>query len=213
MMKLSIRPVLCAAIGLLLGACGNQAQPSYFLSHSPDDTRTRQLRHYPVARQGDLTAWLTSDHARAGGKWLYAPGDPAPRHPIVGVIPATAMPTTTKHDGAFLIASGYQGPLFELWEGTQASGRLFTGSGGWIPVEIHQPESVNTWVRVSRPHKIGGWSGYPVVIGDPAQPEAIAGAMWYKSTTQPMLGGAASTRMLKGWLGKLRFADYVQAAN
>jgi len=213
MMKVFVRSVLCAALGVLLTSCGNQAQPSYFLSHSPAATSGRQLIHYPVARQGDLTAWLTSDHARAGGKWLYAPGDPAPRHPIVGVIRASSMPATTKHDGAFLIVSGYQGPLFELWEGTHANGRVFVGSGDWIPVEIHQQESVNTWVRVSRPHKVGGWSGYPVVIGDPAQPEAIAGAMWYKSTKQATLGGAASTRMLKKWLGILRFEDYVKAAN
>jgi hypothetical protein len=211
-MKPLFRAVLGAVIGLLLTACAKQAsQPSYFLSYSPEEYRKRQPIHYPVARQGNLTAWLTSDHARSGGKSLYAPGDPVPKYPIVGVIPAAAMPTKTKHDGSFLIVSGYQGPLFELWEGTYARGQVFTGDGGWIPVEIHQQEAVNTWVRVPRPHRIGGWSGHPVVIGDPARPDAIAGAMWYKSNKKVVEGGAASTRMLKKWLEKLRFEDFVQA--
>jgi len=195
--------------GLLLAACGSHTKPSYFLSHPPDDTRSRPLRHYPVARQGGLTAWLTSDHASPACDWLYAPGDPDPKYHIVGIIRAGSMPEASKHDGSFLVVSGYQGPLFELWEGTEAEARLFTGEGGWIPVRIRQAEAVNSWVRVSPGRSIGGWSGFPVVIGDPNHPEAIAGAMWYKSNTEPTLGGAASTRMLRRWLGKLKLADFV----
>jgi hypothetical protein len=203
-----IRLLAGLVLGLLFASCGSQTPPAYFLSHPPDVKTGRQPRHYPVARQGDLTAWLTSDHARSVVDWLYAPGDPTPKYPIVGVIRAASMPTTTPHDGAFLIVSGYDGPLFELWEGTSAKGRLFTGSG-WVRVELDQQEAVNTWVRVPGV-KIGGWSGYPVVIGDPAYPDAIAGAMWYKSKEHPSLGGATSTRMLKSWLNQLRFSDFVK---
>ena len=117
------------------------------------------------------------------------------------------MPEAAPHDGAFLVVSGYDGPVFGLWEGTESPGRLFTGSG-WLPVQLKQEEAVNTWVRVSRSQQIGGWSGFPVVIGDPASPEAIAGAMWYRSNIDAGMGGAASTRMLKRWLGRLRLADF-----
>lgn len=210
-MSLLVRLTLIAAAGLLLAACGSRATPSYFLSHHPDDTRSRQLRLYPVARQGNLTAWLTSDHVIPSGDWLYAPGDPSPRCPVVGVIRASAMPEGAKHDGAFLIASGYDGPLFALWQGTDADARLFTGSGGWIPVLIHQDESiVNAWVKSPARRPIGGWSGFPVVIGEPDHPEAVAGAMWYKSNTEPNLGGATSTRMLQRWLDRLKFEDFVK---
>jgi hypothetical protein len=204
-----IRLLSCVTAGLLLAACGSRATPSYFLSHHPDDTRSRPLSHYPVARQGDLSAWLASDHVLPASQWLYAPGDTMPRHRIVGVIRAGSMPEGSAHDGAFLVVSGYDGPLFDLWEGTEAKGRMFTGSGGWLTVQLRQGEAVNTWVRVSRRHSIGGWSGFPVVIGDPARPEAVAGAMWYKSNTDRTMGGATSTRMLKRWLGKLRLADFV----
>jgi hypothetical protein len=201
---------ICASLGLLLSSCGSSVPPSYFLSHHPDDTTSRQLRHYPVARQGDLTAWLTSDHVHPNSDWIYVPGDPNPKHRIVGNIPASAMPQAAKHDGAFLIVRGYDGPLFDLWQGTDAEVSLFTGSGGWIPALIHQDDSVNSWVKVSPRHNIGGWSGYPVVLGDPNHPEAIAGAMWYKSNLDPQLGGATSTRMLQRELAKLRFADFVK---
>ena len=205
-----MRLLLCAVLGLMLSACGSHTTPSYFLSHHPEDTRSRQLRHYPVARQGDLTAWLTSDHVRPNSVWIYTPGDSEPKYRIVGNIPAKAMPQVAKHDGAFLIVRGYDGPLFELWQGTDAEVKIFTGNGGWIPAVIHQDDAVNSWVKVSPRHRIGGWSGYPVVIGDPNQPEAIAGAMWYKSNLDPQLGGVASTRMLKNELAKLRFADFVK---
>ncbi len=209
-MDLAARLLTCAAFCMLLTGCGSGPPPSYFLSHPPN-TPSREHRHYPVARQGDLTAWLASDHVPPRGKWLFAPGDPAPRHPIVGIIRAKAMPVTTKHDGAFLVVSGYDGPLFDLWEGTEAYGQVYTGRAGWIPVHILQQESVNTWVKVPSPRKIGGWSGNPVVIGDPERPEAIAGAMWYRSNTQPWLGGTTSPRMLKKWLGRLRLADFVES--
>jgi hypothetical protein len=198
----------CLTAVLLLASCGSQTAPSYFLSHHPQDTGSRPLRHYPVARQGNLTAWLTSDHVSPASDWLYAPGDPNPKHPIVGIIRAASMPEAATHDGSFLVVSGYGGPLFELWQGTEAQASLFTGEGGWVPVTIRQDEAVNSWVRVSPGRSIGGWSGFPIVIGDPENPEAIAGAMWYKSNTDPTLGGAASTRMLKRWLGRLKLADF-----
>lgn len=204
-----IKLAVLATSAMLLGACGTQNTPSYFLSHHPQDTSSRPLRHYPVARQGELTAWLTSDHVSPSSDWLYAPGDPNPRHPIVGIIRSGSMPEAAKHDGSFLIVSGYEGPLFQLWQGVEAQGSLFTGEGGWIPVTIRQDEAVNSWVRVPQGSSVGGWSGFPVVIGDPDSPDAIAGAMWYKSNTDPTLGGAASTRMLQRWLGKLRLADFV----
>ena len=200
---------LIAAASLLLASCAAHRTPSYLLSHHPDDSHSRPLRHYPVARQGNLTAWLTSDHVKPAGDWLYVPDDPNPKYRIVGTIHASAMPERAKHDGSFLIVSGYEGPLFELWQGTEAEGRLFTGAGGWIPVRIQQGDAVNTWVKVSPRRSVGGWSGFPIVIGDPAHPDAIAGAMWYKSTVQPTLGGATSTRMLRRWLAQLKLADYV----
>ncbi len=194
---------------LLLASCAPHPPPSYFLSHHPDDTRSRPLCHYPVARQGNLTAWLTSDHVQPAGGWLYLPGDPNPKYRIVGTIHSGAMPEAVKHDGSFLIVAGYEGPLFELWQGTDAEGRLFTGPDGWIPVHLHQDDAVNTWLKVPRRRAVGGWSGFPVVIGDPAHPDAIAGAMWYKSNTEPRLGGTTSTRMLQRWLGRLKLADFV----
>lgn len=199
-----------AAAGLLLASCGNQNPPAYFLSQPPEDTTSRPLRHYPVARQGDLTAWLTSDHVSPACDWLYSPGDSNPKYPIVGIIRSDSMPEAAKHDGSFLVVSGYGGPLYPLWQGSDGEGLLFTGKDGWIPIAIRQDESVNSWVRVSPGRSIGGWSGFPVVIGKPNHPDAIAGAMWYKSNTEPTLGGAASTRMLQRWLGKLRFADFVK---
>lgn len=205
-----MRLMLSTALCLLLTACAGHGPPSYFLSHHPADTHSRQLRHYPVARQGDLTAWLTSDHVKPNSEWIYSPEDPNPKYPIVGNIPASAMPQPAKHDGAFLIVRGYDGPLFELWQGTDAEVRIFTGSGGWIGAIIHQEDYVNAWLKVSPRHSIGGWSGYPVVIGDPDHPVAIAGAMWYKSNKEPRLGGVTATRMLKRELAKLRFADYVK---
>jgi hypothetical protein len=190
-------------------SCGSQSAPPYFLSHHPQDTGCRPLRHYPVARQGNLTAWLTSDHVSPATDWLYSPGDPNPKYTIVGMIRAGSMPEAAKHDGSFLVVSGYAGPLFELWQGSAAEGSLFTGEGGWIPVTIRQEDAVNSWVRVSPRRSIGGWSGFPIVIGDPDAPTAIAGAMWYKSNTEPTLGGTTSTRMLRRWVGKLKFADFV----
>jgi hypothetical protein len=207
-MRGTFRLLPCAVIAVLLAACAGRSAPSYFLSSDPANTRARPQPHYPVARQGDLTAWVASDHMLPATRWLYAPGDPSTKHPIVGIIRAASMPEGSPHDGALLVASGYDGPVFELWEGTDSPGRLFTGSGDWIPVHLHQEDAVNTWVRVSRRHQIGGWSGFPVVIGDPAMPEAVAGAMWYRSNTDPGMGGAASTRMLKRWLGRLRLADF-----
>lgn len=201
--------ILSSVTGLLLAACASQGPTAYYLSHHPDDTRSRQLRHYPVERQGNLTAWLTSDHVSPAGNWLYAPGDPAPKHEIVGKIRAADMPQAVKHDGSFLIVAGYDGPLYPLWEGSEAEGRLFTGTG-WIDAKLNQQDGVNTWVKVSRAHRIGGWSGFPVVIGDPDVPEAVAGAMWYKHNHLPQLGGATSTRMLKRALGTLRFSDFVK---
>lgn len=205
--------VVCGlALGGLLPGCGGGGAPelAYHLSHHPADSSSRQLRHYPVARQGDLTAWLTSDHVSPSQKWLFHPDDPNPRYPIVGTIRAGDMPHGVKHDGAFLIVSGYGGPLFELWEGEAADAWIFTGKGGWLAAKITQLDGVvNSWVRVPEGKQIGGWSGYPVVIGDPRQPEAIAGAMWYKSNTNPELGGATSTRMLKAKLEGLRFRDFV----
>lgn len=194
---------------VLLASCGSQTAPSYFLANPPEDTTSKPLRFYPVARQGNLTAWLTSDHVNPACDWLYAPGDSNPKFPIVGIIRAQSMPEAAKHDGSFLIVSGYGGPLFELWQGSEAAVSLFTGEGGWIPARIHQEDGVNSWIRISPGRSIGGWSGFPVVIGDPKNPAAIAGAMWYKSNTDPSLGGATSTRMLQRWLGKLKFSDFV----
>ena len=77
-------------------------------------------------------------------------------------------------------------------------------------MRIQQGDAVNTWIKVSPRRSVGGWSGFPVVIGDPNRPEAVAGAMWYKSTINAVHGGAASTRMVHDWIGKLRFAEFVE---
>ena len=140
---------------------------------------------------------------------MYVPGDPNPKHRIVGTIPSGAMPEQAKHDGSFLLVSGYDGPLFPLWQGTEAKGHVFTNSGDWIPIRLHQGNAVNTWIQIARRRPVGGWSGFPLVIGDPNAPEAIAGAMWYKSNIHPDQGGATSTRMLARWLGRLKFTDFV----
>lgn len=205
-----IKSAVCVIVSCLLNSCGSHTTPSYFLSHPPEDTTSRPLRHYPVARQGELTAWLTSDHVSPACDWLYTPGDPNPKCRIVGIIHSGSMPEAAKHDGSFLVVSGYKGPLFELWQGSEAEALLFTGEDGWIPVRIRQDEAVNSWIKVSPGRSVGGWSGFPIVIGDPDHPTAIAGAMWYKSNTDSTLGGAASTRMLKRWLGKLKLADFVK---
>lgn len=213
-MNTAFRFFQCATAALLFAACGvgtRSHPPAYLLSSPPGPSAGRKLIHYPVARQGKLTAWLTSDHVLPNSKALYSQDDPTPKFPIVGVIRAKSMPELAKHDAALLIVEGYDGPLFDLWLGSEAEGRLFIGRDrGWIPVTLHQDDSVNTWVTVSRPNKIGGWSGFPVVIGDPNRPEAVAGAMWYKSTINAVHGGAASTRMVHDWIGKLRFAEFVE---
>jgi hypothetical protein len=203
---------LIAISAMLVGlvACGNRPTPACYLSHHPSDTKSPALRHFPVARQGKLTAWLTSAHRAKSGDWLYAPNDPSIRHRIVGIIPASAMPTRPAHDGAFLLTSTYTGPIFPLWEGKEAKGLLYTGhEGGWTPVGLYQADVINTWVNMPGSLTIGGWSGYPVVIGSPANPEFVAGAMWYRANDDGTWGGAASTRMLKQWIPRLKFADYV----
>jgi hypothetical protein len=188
-------------------ACFSSSYPG--VSHGPD------LRHFPVARQGSITAWLTSDHRRKGGDWLHAPDGSGTRHRIVGEIRAAAMPVGFAHDGAFLLTDSYQGPVFPLWEGRQAEGRLYTGrETGWVPVMLYQESarSVNTWLRLPGGMKAGGWSGHPLVIGSPSQPTAVAGAMWYKSTADPSLGGATSTAMLRECLRRLDFASFVKSS-
>ena len=217
--KTDSKLTLSVAFGLfalLLASCApsisSTTPPSYYLSHHPDDTKSRPLRHYPVARQGNLTAWVTSGHVRTPTKWLYRPDDPSPKHPIVGNIGPQDMPADAKHDGALLIVSGYNGPIFNLWEGLNGEGKLFTGNGGWVPVRLEQPEwGVNTWVLSKS--KIGGWSGYPVVIGDPNRPEAVVGAMWYRHNHNQTTGGTTSSRFLKTWIAKLKFSDFVKKGN
>jgi hypothetical protein len=206
MMNRPVHLLLCAACGLLGASCGSLSKPAYHVTRHGGS----ELPRYPVARQGNLTAWLASDHVSPGGEWLYAPGEETPKYRIVGIIKATAMPEAVKHDGSFLVVAGYEGPIFPLWEGKEAQGWLFTGKAGWLGVRLHQGQVVNTWVAVAEPHRIGGWSGNPVVIGDPDHPDAVAGVMWYKSNVEPTLGGTTSTRMLKRWLGKLRLADFVK---
>ncbi|MDF1712182.1 MAG: hypothetical protein P1U90_08080, partial [Akkermansiaceae bacterium] len=129
---------------LILTSCApstsSSLPPSYYLSHHPADTKSRQLRHYPVARQGNLTAWVTSGHVKTSTKSLFSPGDPSPKHPIVGNIGPKDMPADAKHDGAFLVVSGYNGPIFNLWDGLSGEGKLFTGKGGWVPVKLSQAE-------------------------------------------------------------------------
>jgi len=198
-----------ALAGLLINSCGKSTRvPAYYLSQHPDDKRSRQLRHYPVARQGNLTAWVTSDHVGQAAKWLYKPENPEPAHPIVGKIRSKHMPADTKHDGSFLIVRGYQGPLFKLWDGERGEGLLYNGRN-WQPIWLEQGENgVNTWVYSKT--KIGSWSGFPVVIGDPIEPEAIAGAMWYRDNTNPYMGGATSSSFLANWLNKLKFENFVE---
>lgn len=211
-MKKLVRFAWCLVAGLLLQACGDRIAPAYHLPNPPSGGGGGGGRPlYPVARQGDLTAWLASDHVFPRGEWLYHPRDPDRRYPVVGSIRARDMPRDTKHDGALVITSGYEGPVFPLWEGENCEALLFTGRGRWLPVRVSQPEgAVNSWVRVPEGHRVGMWSGKPVVIGDPGQPEAIAGAMWYKSNLTPELGGATSTRMLKQELDRLRLEDFVK---
>lgn len=91
-----------------------------------------------------------------------------------------------------------------------ASSSLLKNTGGWVTVRLHQqPGAVNTWLKLPRSMRVLGWSGYPVVIGPPSAPEAIAGAMWYKSNLEDRLGGAASTAMLKHQLEHIHFADHL----
>ena len=208
-----LRPIsLVALTAALLGSvsCSLGLVPACYWSRQPGDAASPALRHYPVARQGKLTAWLTSNHRRAAGDWLYAPNDSSIRHRIVGTIGAEAMPSGPPHDGALLLTADYTGPIFPLWEGNEATGLLYGGDGeGWIPVALYQAEVLNTWVKLPARQNIGGWSGFPIVIGDPARPEFVAGAMWYRSNDDGTWGGAASTRLLKYWAARLRFADFV----
>ena len=67
---------------------------------------------------------------------------------------------------------------------------------------------MNTWVYSKK--NIGSWSGYPVVIGDPASPDAIVGAMWYRRNDNHRMGGVTSSVFLKGWLERLNFSDFVE---
>ena len=202
---------LWLAAGVLLQSCGESIAPAYHLTQQPSKVGLRERRLYPVARQGDLTAWLASDHVFAHGEWLYHPDDEAPRYRVVGSIRARDMPRGTKHDGAFVIASGYEGPLFPLWEGESGEGLLYVRKGRWLPVRVSQLDgSVNTWVRVADGRRIGQWSGNPVVIGDPRRPQAVVGVMWYKSNLTPELGGTTSGRMLRKELARLGFEDFVK---
>lgn len=192
-------------------SCVPMETPACYSSYDPAVKTGPALRHYPVGRQGNLTAWLTSDHRMAASDWLYSPGKGAIRHRIVGKIHASAMPSRPMHDGAFLLTADYHGPIYPLWEGTEGTGYLYAGfENGWLPVKLYQGNVINTWVQLPGKMQVGGWSGFPVVIGKPAHPEAIAGAMWYRSNSEPSAGGATSTRLLKHWLGRIRFADYVE---
>jgi hypothetical protein len=194
---------------LFLNSCSSVSSSAY-PSYNPATQPSVTLRHYPVARQGNLTAWLTSDHRMSSGDFLYNPTDAKIRHRIVGRIRASAMKEGVKHDGAFLLTNDYTGPIYPLWEGSSGKGLLYAGqSKGWIPVNLSHDPGVNIWVATRRSDPIGGWSGYPVVIGDPAKPESIAGAMWYRSNENRHVGGATSPRMLKKWLGRLDFKQFV----
>jgi hypothetical protein len=208
----ALAALFCIITGLLVSCGGgvndtSSGPKAYYLSHHPDDKKARQLRHYPVARQGNLTAWVTSNHVGKAVTWLYEPGNPVPKYPIVGKIMARHMPAPSKHDGSFLIVRGYNGPLYDLWTGSKGEGQLFTGKD-WVPVKLEQLPGVNTWVLSKQP--IGGWSGYPVVIGNPAKPDAIGGAMWYRHNKNLKLGGTTASRFLKAHLAKLRFEDFVR---
>lgn len=215
----SISSLLLTLIAPLvfLNSCSNVTSPespvfsAAYTSYHPETRPGVTLRHYPVGRQGNLTAWLTSDHRMSAGNYLYNPTDANTRHRIVGRIRASAMKVSVKHDGAFLLTGDYTGPIYPLWEGTESKALLYAGeTKGWIPVDLEQRPAVNTWVITRRSDPIGGWSGYPVVIGDPANPESVAGAMWYRSNLNRRLGGAASTRMLKEWLDRLDFKKFVK---
>jgi len=225
-------PLLGLMSGVLV-SCGGSSEPAaYYLSHHPEDHAARPLRHFPVARQGNLTAWVTSDHVRSSQNWLYAPDDIVPKYKIVGQIRAKDMPEESKgrvsglnfskakgptvatippkyikHDGAFLIVKGYDGPLYELWTGKEGKGQMYTGKGGWVPVALKQDE-IQTWVYSQA--NIGGWSGYPVVIGDPAKPDFVVGAMWYRVDANHRIGGTTSGRLLEKWLSKLEFAQFIK---
>ncbi|MDA7533951.1 hypothetical protein N8576_00690 [bacterium] len=191
-----------------LASCGRSPESkAYFLSHHPLDKSARPLRHYPVARQGELTAWITSDHVKSSQSWLFAPNDNIPKYPIVGQIRAKDMPERTKHDGSFLVVSGYEGPLYDFWLGSEGEGQMFTGNGGWVPVVLWDDSKARTWVRSQNP--IGGWSGFPVVIGDPSNPDAIVGAMWYRANQDHRIGGTTSSRLLKSWILKLDLEQFV----
>lgn len=212
----SIRPMFAKLVLLavvpFVASCGPKSVGACFSSSYPGVNRGPELFHFPVARQGAITAWLTSDHRRKAGDWLHAPDGSGTRHRIVGEIRASDMPVGTAHDGAFLLTDTYEGPVFPLWDGQQADGRLYTGSGtGWVSVTLYQESDrcVNTWLRLPGGMKAGGWSGYPMVIGSPSQPTAVAGAMWYKSTSDPSLGGATATAMLRRWVRLLDFSSFV----
>lgn len=210
----SLAKLVLLVVPLLGFSCAPGPPEACFPSTTPGMTTGPELRHFPVARQGTITAWLTSDHRRKGGDWLHAPDGSGERHRIIGEIRAAAMPVGHPHDGAFLLTDSYQGPVFPLWEGRQAEARLYAGrEHGWVPVMLYQESarSVNTWLRLPGGMKAGGWSGHPLVIGDPSRPEAVAGAMWYKSTADPTLGGATSTAMLRQCLRRLDFASFVRS--
>ena len=210
----SLPKLLLSTVPLLGFSCTPGLPDACFSSHPPGMTTGPDLRHFPVARQGSITAWLTSDHCRKGGDWLHAPDGSGRMHRIIGEIRASAMPVGHPHDGAFLLTDSYQGPVFPLWEGRQAEARLYSGrEHRWVPVMLYQESarSVNTWLRLPGGMRAGGWSGHPLVIGNPSGPEAVAGAMWYKSTTDPTLGGATSTAMLNQCLRRLNFANFVSS--
>jgi hypothetical protein len=204
--------LMLLVVTLFSVSCAPGPMEACFSSSYPGANQGPDLRHFPIARQGSLTAWLTSDHRRKGGEWLHAPDGSGRRHRIVGEIRASDMPVGSAHDGAFLLTDTYEGPVFPLWDGQQADGRLYTGSRtGWVSVTLYQESDrcVNTWLRLPGGMKAGGWSGYPLVIGSPSQPTAVAGAMWYKSTSDPSLGGATATAMLRRWLQLLDFSSFV----
>jgi hypothetical protein len=107
---------------LFSASCASGSKEACFSSSSPGANQAPDLRHYPVARQGSITAWLTSDHRRKGGGWLLAPDGSGTRHRIVGEIRAAAMPVGCAHGGAFLLTDTYHGPVFPAL-GRPAGGR------------------------------------------------------------------------------------------